>query len=131
MKRCLIALALLVAIYAGMYFVVSRRSLAFNRQYGLRGFYYSLPCPPEKFAQSPGLQKIHQWGKKIFYPIWWVDKTFGGPLYISGPPFIKLGTQGYELDATTNESTPTTPTSEVAVQNEVSKPTNAAAMTKD
>ena len=88
MKKCAVVGIVLMIAYVLSYFVISRVSLAHNRQYGIICFFYAPACSPVAFAKSKSLQRLHEFGKIFFYPIWWLDYSLGGPEYVSAAPQI-------------------------------------------
>lgn len=87
-KRRILVMAGIVSLYVVSYFWISRNSLAFNRRFGIDAFYYGPASRPEEFAGSSSLQRVHEFGKVVFYPVWRIDSIFGGPSYISAAPQI-------------------------------------------
>jgi hypothetical protein len=50
------------------------------KQYGGDSFYY-VPCDLKTLSNSRILQAFHTIGIYVFYPVWVIDRMFGGPTF--------------------------------------------------
>ena|SRR5436190_8514235 len=81
--------AIILFVYVGAYFTLSRYSQNQLRKLGMDGFYY-FPCGPKRMAEDETMQKLHYAGVCVFYPAWLVDnKVFNGPRY-GGIPLMEF-----------------------------------------
>jgi len=86
-----VLLLLAMALYVGSYFVLTRQSLAINRLWSLKGFYYVPCCDPDMLFQSPTLRALND-GLKVFYrPIEWIDTNWFGGHGPGGYPMMSIG----------------------------------------
>lgn len=73
-----------VLCYMVAYFVLSRVSLTKAKMVGIDAFYY-VPVNPRQIADNRTLEELHFVGIVLFYPLWWVDNSLGGPHYGNVP----------------------------------------------
>jgi hypothetical protein len=54
------------------------------KQYGGDSFYY-VPCDLETLGNNRVVETLHIVGIYVFYPVWAIDRLFGGPMFGSIP----------------------------------------------
>ena len=79
MNRGLTVLLILLTLYVGSYFVLSRLGMAEARRYNMRGFHY---FPPE---DSASWRALHFGCMFFYHPINLTDQWLGGPAPGSEP----------------------------------------------
>jgi hypothetical protein len=75
-----------IVVYVTVYLALSRISARMNSRIGVQGFFY-VPVHATRMNLST-LQRLHEAGNMVFYPVWYVDRTvFSGPPVSAIPLF--------------------------------------------
>ncbi len=91
-KRRATVLLLVAAVYVVAHLSLSRFSARLvTRDWGYDGAFIYLPLRPDVVADHEmPLLLIHNALRYVFYPVWWIDHAFGGPLPMTSMPLRRI-----------------------------------------
>ncbi len=77
-----------VLLYCALYIALSRSSQRTLNAVGEQGFFY-VPVNLETMATNHMAQVFHRFASFVFYPVWLIDRSLGGPS-VAGIPLNEI-----------------------------------------